>query len=110
MDVHAGNGSFYGAQNVAVVERRQIARQAALDADFSGAQFPGSLLCGPCLRGMKVRVGLSRAAAEAAKLAADETDVGEIDIAVDHVGDNVADQIRSQRVGGRQQREQIGAV
>ena len=41
MDVHLWDCVFYGAEDVAVVELRQIARKAALDADFTRAQFPG---------------------------------------------------------------------
>ena len=40
----------------------------------------------------KVGVGLPRAPAEGAKFAADKTDVSEIDIAIDHVGDEIPDQ------------------
>ena len=46
------------------------------------------------LEAVKVAVGFARAAAESAELAADKTDVGEIDIAIDHVGDDIADQAR----------------
>ena len=102
----AGHGILYGAQNVAVIKRRQTARQAALDADFGGAQFPRFFTFAPhVFERMKIGVGLARPAAERAKLAADETDVREIDVAVDHVADDVADQIAPQRVGGHQQRE-----
>ena len=35
--VHPGRGGLHRAQDVAIVQRRQIARQAALDADFGRA-------------------------------------------------------------------------
>src|SRR3979411_114748 len=41
VDVHAWHSILYRAQNVAVVEGRQSMRQAALDADFGGAESPG---------------------------------------------------------------------
>ena len=41
VDVHAGHGVFYGAKNVAIMKLGKIARQAALNADFRGAELPG---------------------------------------------------------------------
>src|SRR5580698_5909553 len=41
MNVYARNRLLYGAQNVAVVKRRQAVRQSALNANFGGADFPG---------------------------------------------------------------------
>ena len=53
----------------------------------------------------EVPVGFARAAAEGAELAADKTDIGEIDIAIDDVGDEIADQFaakqRQRRPTGR---------
>ena len=110
VNVHAGNGLLYGAQDVAVVERRQSVRQAALDADFGRAQRPGfDRLLRHGLEAVEVAVSFPRAAAEGAELAADKTDVGEIDIAIDHVGDEIADQIAAQHVSGDQQGEEVVA-
>ena len=36
-----GQRALHGAKNVAVVERRQAVRQAALNADFGSAQLRG---------------------------------------------------------------------
>ena len=58
---------------------------------------------------MEVAVRLARAAAEGAELASDKTDVGEIHVAIDDVGDDIADQFAAQHVGGDQQAEQIVA-
>ena len=83
-------------------------RKSALDADFSRAQrpcFDRFLRHG--LEAVKVAVRFARAAAESAKLAADKANVGEIHIAIDHVGDEIADQIAAQHVGCDQQGEQI---
>src|SRR6185295_2445801 len=48
--------------------------------------------------------------AEGAKTAGFDTDVSEIDVAIDHVRDHVADGTRAQSVGGGDHREQIRAV
>ena len=83
-------------------------RQPALDADFSRAQRPGlDRLLRHGFEAVKVAVGLARAAAESAELAADKANIGEIDIAIDHVGDEIADQIAAQHVGRDQQAEKI---
>jgi hypothetical protein len=58
---------------------------------------------------MKVRVGFARTTAEGAELASDETDIREIDVAIDHVGDEVADEIAPEGVGGYEKGEQVGA-
>ena len=53
---------------------------------------------------------ISRTHAERAKLAADKTDVGEIDVAGDDVADDVADQPLPQFVGRDHHPEEIVAV
>jgi len=89
--VHAGDRLFYCAQNVAIVKRRQAVRQSALNANFSGADVPGfSCLLGDLLETEEVRIGFARAATESAEFAADKTDVGEIDVAVHDVGDDIS--------------------
>ena len=110
VDVHARDGVLHGAQNVAVVELGQIARQAALNADFGRAKFPGLHgLPSHVVERVKVCIGLARPAAEGAELASHKTDVGEIDVAVDHVGDDVADEFGAQHVGRDQQAQQVVA-
>ncbi len=92
VDMHAGNRLLYGAQNIAIVKWRQAMRQSALNADFGSADFPGfASFLGHLLEAEKVGVGFAWAAAEGAEFAADEADVGEIDIAVYDVGDDVSD-------------------
>jgi hypothetical protein len=82
---------FYGAQYVAVIERRQIVRQTPLNADFFGAEFPRlASLLSDLIEAEEVRVVLTWPAAEGAKLAANETDVGEVDVAVHDVGDQIS--------------------
>ena len=110
MDVHAGDGVLDGAENVAVMELWKIAGQAALDADFGGAKLPGfDGLLRHLIEGEEVGVRLARATAEGAEFASHETDVGEVDVAVDHVGDDVAGEFGAQDVRGDQQAEEIVA-
>jgi hypothetical protein len=59
---------------------------------------------------MKIRIGLARAAAEGAKLATNETNIGEIDVAIHNVADDIADQIAPKPVRGYEQGEQVGAI
>jgi hypothetical protein len=52
----------------------------------------------------------TRAAAEGAEFASDETDVGEIDVAIHDVGDEIAGEFGAQQVGGGEQAEQVVAL
>src|SRR5580704_101990 len=91
VNVHAGNRLLYCTQNVAIVKGRQAVRQAALNANFSGADLPGfSCLLGDLVEAEKVRVGFTRAAAEGTELAAYEADIGEINITVHDIGDDIS--------------------
>ena len=91
-------------QQVAVIKRLKLARQAALHADFARAEFPG--FKGATLNfieGMKVRIRLARRAAEGAEAATDEADVREVDVAVDDVSNHLADALAAYAVGGKHQ-------
>src|SRR5262245_26306325 len=91
MNVHAGKGRLHSTQNVAVVKRRQSARQPALNADLSCAKPPRfDGLFGNLLWIQKVSVGFTRATTESAELASDKTNVSEIDVAVDDIRHDVA--------------------
>ena len=110
MDVDAGNGCLDGAQNVTVIKRRQAVGKSALDADFSRTHFPGlDRLLRHGFQTVEVAVGFARATAKGAELATDEADVGEVHVAIDDVGDQIADQIAAQRVSGGQQGEKVVA-
>src|SRR5208337_1274944 len=86
-------------------------RQSALNADFGCSQIPCLFTFAPhVFERMKIGVGLTWPAAEGAKLAADETDVREIDITVYHIADDVADQVAPKRVRGYEQGEQVRTV
>ena len=49
-------------------------------------------------------------AAEGAKAAGLDANVGEIDVAIDHVGDDIADGARTQGIGSSDDGEKIRAV
>ena len=99
---------LHRSQDVAVVELGQIARKAALDADFSRAQLP-SLLCFArhVVKSVEVCVGFSRAPAEGAKLASYKTDIGEINVSVHHVADDVTHELDAKEIGRDEQTEKI---
>ena len=85
-------------------------RQSALNADFGGAELPGfDGLLRDLIRLEEICVGLARAAAEGAELASHKTDVGEVDVAIHDVGDEVAAEFGAQQVGGGEQAEQVVA-
>src|SRR5258708_25625587 len=85
-------------------------RQPALDANLSGPELPGldGFLC-DLLRLEEIGVGLARAAAESAELASYKTNIRKVDVAIHHVGDEVAAAFRAQQVRGGEQAEQIVA-
>ena len=85
-------------------------RQAALYADFRGAELRGlNGFLRDLLRAQEVRVRLARAAAEGAELASDKTNVGEINITIHDVRDDIAGEFGPQQVGYRKHAKQIVA-
>src|ERR1700722_901203 len=111
VDVHARNGALHGAENVAIIKRRQAVRQTALNADLGGSELPG--LHGflrDLVRLEEIGVRLARAAAEGAEFASHEADVGEIDVAVDYVSDEISDKFGAQKIRGYEQAEEIVSV
>jgi hypothetical protein len=86
-------------------------RQSTLNANFRSAQLAGfDCFVGHLLGAEEIRVMLTRSAAEGAELAADEADVGEIDVAIDDICDEVAGEFGAEFVGGHEQTEQIIAI
>ena len=109
--MHRREGGFDHVEQVAVLERRHVGIDAALHADFGGAAGPGvGHLFDDRLVRMVVRVGFPALALEAAELASDEADVGEIDVAVDDVGDFIANVGGARQVGAFDHRAQIGVL
>ena len=94
-------GLFDRDQDVPIRERRHVGIDAALHADLGGAAVDGLLHLGQDgLDRLVVGVGLPALALEGAEAAADEADVGEVDVAVDDVRDVVADVGLADGVGG----------
>ena len=78
----------------------ELGRQPGLDADLGGAQLPGLLRAAHHLvDGQEVALLLAVVAAEGAEAAVLDADVGEVDVAVDDVGDDVARLPAAQLVG-----------
>ena len=101
MDMHLGSCLFDCPKQIAIVIRIQIAGQAALYADFAGSQLPRFQRPAlDLLERMKVSVILARRPAKSAEVAPDETDIREVDVAIDDIGDHVADSLAAQLIGG----------
>ena len=76
-------------------------RQSALDANFRRVQFPGfRRFLRHLVETEEISIVFARPPAERAEFATHETDVREIDIAVDHIGNKISRQLRAQRPGG----------
>ena len=100
MHVNLGIFGFDRGQHVAILEVRHLGIDAALHAYFGGAardRLPN--FAEHDLIGMIVRVGLPALAFEAAELASDEADIREVDVAIDDVGDFVADILGARQIG-----------
>src|SRR5207302_2760071 len=110
VDVHGGNGAFDGAQEVAVEKAVEVAGKAALNANFGGAAVPGFLGAAHDLfEGERVGIGGLRPAAKSAKAAANEANVGEINVAVDDVSDGLAGGLAPQIIRDSHQRLQASS-
>ena len=103
-----GVARFDSSQKIAVVVGVEPARQPALYADLARAALPGFFgAAGDLFEGVKVSVLFARRAAEGAKPAADETDVREVDVAVDDVSDHITDALAPHAVCRKHQRFQL---
>src|SRR5665811_1514094 len=94
MHMDAGRSGLHRPDDIRVCRPPQRRVDATLEADLCGAEglgLGGSLPDLLQRQRICVRVGL--ALSECAEPATDVTDVGEVDIAVDHVGDVVADDV-----------------
>ena len=95
-----GHPALHRRSQVEVRRARQLGVDAALHAHLGGAEVPRLLgPVGDLVEGERVRVGVGASLGERAEPAADVADVGEVDVAVDHVGDVVADRLPAQVVG-----------
>ena len=82
-----------------------------LNADLSGTQLSG-FVCAPdnFLGRQKVAFFGQMPSAESAKTTSFDTNVGEVDVAIDDVGNNVAHGLRAQIIRGCCQCREVGAV
>ena len=111
MHVHARHPLLDRPHQVGVRGDRQLRVDAALHAHLGGAGPPRLLgPVGDLVDGQPVGVGVALALGERAEPAADVADVGEVDVAVDHVGDVVADRVAAHVVGEPAQLVQRRAV
>ena len=108
MNVHAGNRAFHGAKDVAIIKRRKITRQSALNADFFGAEFPRlDRFISYLLWFEKVSVRFARTTAEGAKLATYKTDIRKVDVAINDVSNDVPGEFGAQEVGGNKETKEV---
>ena len=92
VDMNLRIAAFDRSEQVAILEVGHLGIDAALHANFGRAARDRVADLGEDgLVGMVVGVGFPSLALEAAELASDETDIGEVDVAIDDVGDFVAD-------------------
>ena len=100
MDVHVGQGVLDGPREVDVVPAVELRGQPGLDADL-GRPHIRRLLGAPddLLDGQEVALLLAVVAAERTERAVLDAHVGEVDVAVHHVGDHLAHLAPAQLVG-----------
>ena len=111
MHVDSGRSRLHGPDDIRVCRPPQRRVDATLQADLRGAESLG--LCGALsdlLEGQGEGVGVGPALGEGAEAAADVTDVGEVDVAVDDVGDVLTDDVTPHVVGQRGHRLKVGAI
>src|SRR5882724_2085682 len=102
--MHLGNRALDEPQEVAIEKAVEVSRQPALDTDFRGAAVPG--FAGPAphfVERKRIGIGSAGAAAKSAKTATHEAYIREIDVAIDDVGDRIADGFSPQLVRDGQQ-------
>ena len=101
----SGSARLMRAREIDVVAAVQLRRQPGLDADLGARRDPTPPRAPhDLLDGQEVALLLAVVAAERAEAAVLDADVGEVDVAVDDVGDDVADLAPAQLVGGEGQR------
>ncbi len=105
-----GQRSVDGAREVDVEAAVELRRQPGLDAHLAGAQV-GRLARAShdLLERQEVTLLFPVIAAERAEGAVLDADVREVDVAVHHERDRVADLAAAQLVGGDAQREEVAA-
>ena len=98
--VHARHARLHRRGQVEVRRAGELGVDAALHAHLGRAELPRLLgAVGDLVERERVGVGVGAPLGERAEAAADVADVGEVDVAVDHVGDVVADDLPAQVIG-----------
>ncbi len=111
VDVHPGGRVEHGAHDLHVGVGAHVRADTGLDAHLGGAQGLGLRGAYPDLgQGQRVGVRVAAALCEGAEPAADVADVGDVEVAVDDVGDVIADGVSPHLVGEPAHRVQVGAV
>ena len=111
--VYVNLGNFFLNRPAQVDVKRSIdaRRQPGLNANLRSAQIPRFAYAPRnLLRRQEIALFCAMAAAESTEAAALHADVGEIDVAVDHVGYALAHAAASQSVGGGNQPVEIVAL
>src|SRR5258708_20269317 len=99
MHVHLGNGMLDGPEQIPVVKPIEVARQPALNANLRGAALPGLARAAHyLLERERVSVRGSGPASKAAKAAAHETNICEVDVSIHDVSDCVSDGLSPQLI------------
>jgi hypothetical protein len=100
VDVHLRDPLLHGGDEVEVRRGGQLGVDAALHAHLGRAELPRLLgPVGHLVERERVGVGVGAPLRERAEPAADVADVGEVDVAVDDVGDLVTHGLAAQVVG-----------
>ena len=88
-----------GAKKVAIIKTVEVSWEPALDADFGGSAIDGFAdAAEDFVARERISIRGTGTAAKSAKAAADKADVGEIDVAIDDVGDGVTDGFAAETV------------
>ncbi len=111
MDVKIRQLALDRAHDLSVPEAVLVRVDAPLDADLGCSALDRlARVADDLLERAVVGVVLVLVPREAAEAAADVADVGEIDVAADHVGDLVADVVEARAVGHRAEHLQVAAT
>jgi hypothetical protein len=103
-----GQPRLDGAKQIGVIAALQVFWKPALNAHFGRAALDRfHRLRHKRFRGMKIGVRRVRPAAESAKSAADDANVGEVQVPIHDIGDAVADRAVAKFIRHFHQREEI---
>ena len=103
-----GQSRLDGAKKIGVITALQLFWKPALNAHLGSAALDRfHRLRHERFRGMKIGVRRVRPAAESAKSAADDADVGEVQVPVHDVGNAIADRAAAKLIRHLDQREEV---